>query len=70
MTYDYTQDIEGLNLTLTMSPSELNNNSFWAVPPSAIQCNELTSPNNAPLTFYNQTTYERQQIFTQIFKWM
>ena len=69
VTYDYTHDIEGANLTLSLNLSAFNSNLYWAVPPSTINSSGLTSTNNAPLTFYDQSTYEQQQIFAQIFKW-
>ena len=69
VTYDYTQNIEGANLTLSLNPSALNSSLYWAVPPSSINSTRITSPNNAPLTYYDQATYDKSQIFTQVFEW-
>ena len=49
--------------------STINNSLYWDVLPSNINSTAITSQNNAPLTYYSDTIYQRQQVFAQVYKW-
>lgn len=50
-----------------MNPAVYNGSRYWAVPTSLILRFNLTSPNNLPLTYYDNYTYGLQELFKQIY---
>lgn len=56
-------------MKLEVNPAIVNSTLYWAVPPSNISLNDLSSPNNMPITFYDESTYYRQQQLAEVLKW-
>lgn len=66
ITYDYNTTIDGSSLQLTVNPASADQ-SFFALPPSVIDI-PLNSDDNLPLTYYNESVYEKEQQYDKAYK--
>lgn len=66
ITYDYNQTLDSNTIQLQLSPAAVSEN-YFAVPSSYIDFS-LESDDNLPLSYYNESVYEKEQEYDKAYK--